>query len=331
MREQINIPVELCRPDARLPMYAHPDDAGMDIYAAEDTVLAPLTTGLVPTGLKVAIPDGFELQVRPRSGLSLKTPLRVPNSPGTIDAGFRDEVKVIVWNSSPTETVTVKKGDRIAQFVLSRVPMACFTLTDNVASFGTDRGGGFGSSGVSDALSGANTAPAAPASCPVPDAASGTVSAIGQDSHAFLLDYDPEKPLILGGVRFDEELSLRANSDGDVILHALTNAVSGLTCRNILGKPADDLCRAGITDSAEYLKLALADLNRCGRTLTHISFTVEAARPRFAKYIDRIRENIAALTGLTPADIGITATSGEALTGFGRGEGIQVFCIVSAR
>ena len=149
MREQINIPAELCRPDARLPVYAHPDDAGMDIYAAEDTVIAPLATGLVPTGLKVAIPDGFELQIRPRSGLSLKTPLRVPNSPGTIDAGFRDEVKVIVWNASPTETVTVKKGDRIAQFVLARVPMACFTLSASVAGIGTNRGGGFGSSGIS--------------------------------------------------------------------------------------------------------------------------------------------------------------------------------------
>ena len=334
MREQIKIPVELCRPDANLPAYAHSDDAGMDIYAAEDTEIAPLSTGLVPTGLKVAIPDGFELQIRPRSGLSLKTSLRVPNSPGTIDAGYRDEVKVIVWNASPTEAVTVKKGDRIAQFVLARVPMACFALTDDISSFGAGRGGGFGSSGISEtlqenvpdptgSLSGSHSGAHLPAAS-VPEAA------IGQDSHAFLAEFDPEKPLILGGVRFDERLSLRANSDGDVLLHALTNAVSGLTGRNILGRPADRLCAAGFSDSSEYLKLALSDLDASGKVLTRISFTVEAARPRFAGYIDRIREKVAALTGLTPEKIGITATSGEALTGAGRGEGIQVFCLVSA-
>ena len=150
MREIIEIFVEKCRETAILPKYAHEDDAGMDIYSAETVVIAPGKTALVPTGLKMAIPDGFELQVRPRSGLSLKTPLRVPNSPGTIDAGFRDEICVIVWNSSSSEEFTVNAGDRIAQFVLARVPMATFTLVDNAGAIGTDRGGGFGSSGVND-------------------------------------------------------------------------------------------------------------------------------------------------------------------------------------
>ena len=98
----------------------------------------------------MAIPDGFELQVRPRSGLSLKTPLRVPNSPGTIDSGYRDEICVIVWNSSDSEELVVNQGDRIAQFVLSRVPMAVFTEVKSAAEIGIDRGGGFGSSGVND-------------------------------------------------------------------------------------------------------------------------------------------------------------------------------------
>ncbi len=150
MRESVRLYVEKCRESAVLPRYAHPDDAGMDIYAAENVEIKPGRTGLVPTGLKIAVPDGFELQIRPRSGLSLKTPLRVPNSPGTVDAGFRDEICVIVWNSSPDESITVNAGDRIAQFVLARVPMAELVLTDDVSSIGNDRGGGFGSSGVND-------------------------------------------------------------------------------------------------------------------------------------------------------------------------------------
>lgn len=148
MREKIEIKLEVVSDNAHIPTYAHPDDAGMDIYASETVIIPGGKTVLVPTGIKVAIPDGFELQVRPRSGLSLKTPLRVPNAPGTIDAGFRDEVKVLVWNSSDSD-FTVNAGDRIAQFVLARVPMAVFTKVDSVANEGTDRGGGFGSTGVS--------------------------------------------------------------------------------------------------------------------------------------------------------------------------------------
>ncbi len=147
MREQIQVAIELCRPEARLPQYAHDDDAGTDIYAAETVTIAPGQTVLVATGLKVAIPDGFELQIRPRSGLSFKTPLRVPNTPGTIDAGYRDEVRVIMQNTSPDTPYTVEVGDRIAQFVLQRVPMALFQVVDSVAEIGEDRGGGFGSSG----------------------------------------------------------------------------------------------------------------------------------------------------------------------------------------
>ena len=146
-REKVKISVELCREGARLPEYSHPDDAGMDIYAAETVVIPAGATALVPTGLKMAIPDGYELQVRPRSGLSLKTPLRVPNSPGTVDAGFRNEICVIVWNSSDKEDLTVNAGDRIAQFVLARVPMAVFNVVNDVSAIGTDRGGGFGSTG----------------------------------------------------------------------------------------------------------------------------------------------------------------------------------------
>ena len=92
--------IEKCREDARLPAYAHDGDAGMDLYAAEEVIIEPGKSALVPVGIKLAIPYGYEVQIRPRSGVSLKTPLRIPNAPGTIDCGYRDEVNVIVYNDS---------------------------------------------------------------------------------------------------------------------------------------------------------------------------------------------------------------------------------------
>ena len=92
--------IEKCREDAKLPSYAHDGDAGMDLYAAEDVIIEPGKSALVPVGIKMAIPYGYEVQIRPRSGVSLKTPLRIPNAPGTIDCGYRDEVNVIVYNDS---------------------------------------------------------------------------------------------------------------------------------------------------------------------------------------------------------------------------------------
>ena len=212
--EKIEVHITRCRSNAHLPFYAKPGDAGMDLVAAEETLLAPGETKLVPTGLKVAIPEGFEIQVRPRSGLSLHTPLRIPNSPGTIDAGFRDEICIIVTNTStlfqksapdssdspascdtptnsdspascdtptnsisstscdippssissvfsdaPTYSISEKgckpgnyrilPGDRIAQIVLQRVPRIQWNEQDSVTDIGSDRGGGFGSTGSS--------------------------------------------------------------------------------------------------------------------------------------------------------------------------------------
>lgn len=148
MQENVEVFVEVCREGVQIPAYAREGDAGMDVRAAETVVIKPEQTVLVPTGLKVAIPDGFEIQVRPRSGLSLKTSLRIANAPGTIDSGYRDEVCVIVHNVSKDSDVTVEKGDRIAQFVLQRVPKIQFTQVQSVKEIGTDRGGGFGSTGV---------------------------------------------------------------------------------------------------------------------------------------------------------------------------------------
>ncbi len=145
--EKVRIFVERCHPEAKLPHYARIGDAGMDLYAVEEQLILPEQTLLIRTGLKVAIPVGYELQVRPRSGLSLKSPLRIANSPGTIDAGYRDEICVIIQNTSSTESYLVKKGDRVAQLVLQKVPIIDWAPVESVAEIGENRGGGFGSSG----------------------------------------------------------------------------------------------------------------------------------------------------------------------------------------
>lgn len=159
---EIDVLVEKCRENAKLPSYANVGDAGMDVYSAVDAKIKPGETFAVPTGIKVAIPVGYEIQVRPRSGISLKTPLRLPNTPGTIDAGYRDEVHVIIQNTSKEDTGTflvsekgnkqgtykINAGDRIAQFVLKEVPVIKWVETESVQNEGVNRGGGFGSSGI---------------------------------------------------------------------------------------------------------------------------------------------------------------------------------------
>ena len=128
-----------------LPAYATPGAAGMDVLAAEDVTLVPGARHAVATGFSVAIPAGFEIQVRPRSGLALKHGLSVPNTPGTIDSDYRGELKVILINHG-AEPFAVARGDRIAQLVLAPVTRAAW---DEVAELDdTARGaGGFGSTG----------------------------------------------------------------------------------------------------------------------------------------------------------------------------------------
>ncbi|HHV99750.1 MAG TPA: aminotransferase [Clostridiaceae bacterium] len=162
----VEVFVEICREGAILPRYANPGDAGMDVFAAEDTIIRPGETVIIPTGLKLAIPEGYEIQIRPRSGISLNTPLRLSNSPGTIDSGYRNELGIIMTNTSSLccynqeellsldskgniyGTYKIKKGDRIAQMVLQVVPRIKFVQVDSVEGIGNDRGGGFGSTGV---------------------------------------------------------------------------------------------------------------------------------------------------------------------------------------
>lgn len=142
-REIITVKVQKINENAILPIYAHDSDAGADIYSIEDYKISPHSTIIVKTGLKVAIPKGYEIQIRPRSGLSLKTPLRIANTPGTIDAEYRGEIGVIVENTGNL-TQTINKGDKIAQMVIMPVPMIKWEETTELDS--TTRGeGGYGS------------------------------------------------------------------------------------------------------------------------------------------------------------------------------------------
>lgn len=165
----ISIPIERYNPEAKLPLYANVNDAGMDVYALEDITILPGETKLIKLGIKVAIPEGYEIQVRPRSGQSLKTKLRIANSPGTIDSGFRDELGVIVENiDNPIRDIQfhyddngklivdsiatgapieITKGQRFAQLVLTKVYHADFYKVNSVDNIGINRNGGFGSSG----------------------------------------------------------------------------------------------------------------------------------------------------------------------------------------
>jgi len=159
---EIEILIEICREGVSLPAYAKPGDAGMDVCAAVDIDLKPGETAVVPTGLKLAIPEGYEIQIRPRSGISLNTPLRLSNSPGTIDCGYRGELGILLTNQSTHSqeniltinskdningTYHIRKGDRIAQMVLMEVPRMKLSVVSSVEGTGTDRGGGFGSTG----------------------------------------------------------------------------------------------------------------------------------------------------------------------------------------
>lgn len=172
-KRTVPVAISYCHPDAKQPKYANVGDAGMDVYAVEDDVILPGETKLIPTGIKVAIPLGYELQVRPRSGQSVKTKLRIANVPGTIDANYRDEIKVIIENIEPVissinfkktydsddrvidiepliergRDFTIEKGQRIAQLVLKEQPLCLFYEVDDVKEIGEDRSGGFGSSG----------------------------------------------------------------------------------------------------------------------------------------------------------------------------------------
>ena len=165
----VRIPCEMAE-NMSVPVYAHATDAGMDIYSPAEYTIAPGETVIIPTGIKVAIPEGYALLIQPRSGQSAKTKLRIANTPGLIDSGYRDEIGVIVENIEPPfkdidyefdstgeihiksilhgEAYTIAPGQRFAQMRLVQVPKAEFVQVESVGEIGEDRGGGFGSTGA---------------------------------------------------------------------------------------------------------------------------------------------------------------------------------------
>jgi dUTP pyrophosphatase len=133
-------------PELPLPSYAHPGDAGADLVAAADVELAPGQRVLVPTGVAIALPAGYAAFVHPRSGLAARHGVTIVNAPGTVDAGYRGEIKVTMLNTDASETVRFARGDRIAQLVIQRVEHALFHEVELLP--GSARGdGGFGSTG----------------------------------------------------------------------------------------------------------------------------------------------------------------------------------------
>jgi len=148
---QPEILVQVLDPAAALPAYALPGDAGADIVTVVDAELAPGERAVLPTGIAIALPEGYAAFVHPRSGLAARVGLSLVNSPGTVDAGYRGEIKVIVVNLDPLRPILLRRGDRIAQLVIQRVARAEFVVVDSLPE--SQRGsGGHGSTGGAVAL-----------------------------------------------------------------------------------------------------------------------------------------------------------------------------------
>lgn len=149
---------------------------------------------------------------------------------------------------------------------------------------------------------------------------------IGLDSHRFVAG-ESDRPLVLGGLVFEDAPALSGNSDADVILHAVTDAISGVTGRTVIGAVADAMCQEGITDSKEYLKVALADLGDW--QISHLSIALECLRPKIDPKVSALRASLAGLLGIEVDDVCITATTGEGLNDYGRGLGIHATAVLT--
>lgn len=150
---------------------------------------------------------------------------------------------------------------------------------------------------------------------------------LGQDSHRF--SNDARRPLVLGGVIVPGARGLDGNSDADVVLHALCRALEQAIGDDAFSRYADDMSRNGINDSREYVKVARANVARAGYAVNNVGLTIEAQAPKIEPLRDAIKATVASLLGIAPGAVGVNASTGEDLTAFGRGEGIQVFAIVS--
>jgi dUTP pyrophosphatase len=144
--DRVEILIKRLDPGLPLPGRAHPGDAGTDLFAAEDVELAPGQRAVVPTGIAIALPDGYAAFVHPRSGLAAKHGVTIVNAPGTVDAGYRGEIRVTLLNTDSGRPVRFERGDRIAQLVVQRVAFPVFYEVETLP--GSARGeGGFGSTG----------------------------------------------------------------------------------------------------------------------------------------------------------------------------------------
>ncbi len=142
----LRVQLKMLDPDLEAPSYAHPGDAGADLRARVDVVLQPGERKLVPTGVAIALPEGFVALIHPRSGLATKHGLTIVNAPGTVDAGYRGEIAVTLLNTDAKQSIELGRGDRIAQMVIQRVEYAQFISVNELS--GSVRGtGGFGSTG----------------------------------------------------------------------------------------------------------------------------------------------------------------------------------------
>ena len=172
-KKVLQVPFQICDERAKMPEYANDGDSGMDVFALEDITIAPGETKLIKTGIKAALPYGYEFQVRPKSGLSLKTKMRVANAPGTIDSTYRGEIGVIVDNIDPPiksieteevwedgkidslkvksitygENIYIEAGQKIAQLVLIEVPKVALYKVEEISADTTRGEGGYGSTG----------------------------------------------------------------------------------------------------------------------------------------------------------------------------------------
>lgn len=152
---------------------------------------------------------------------------------------------------------------------------------------------------------------------------------IGQGSRRFLPS-ESSKPLVIAGTIFTDAPGFKADSDGDVCYHALCNAISSLTGALILGDIADEIfLKQGITDSEVYLREAVGTLDK--QKITHVALAIEAKRPKVKIRLDEMRQNIARVLNLDKGQVGITVTSGEGLTDFGCGDGVQCFAIITTQ
>lgn len=147
MMNPVNVHIKLLDPELPAPAYAKPGDAGADLRSRIDFELEPGERALVPTGVAIALPEGYVGLVHPRSGLATKNGITIVNAPGTVDSGYRGELMVTLLNTDKTKSFHVQRGDRIAQLIIQKYEHATFTVVDELDQ--TERGSsGFGSSGI---------------------------------------------------------------------------------------------------------------------------------------------------------------------------------------